>query len=926
MVNALTPGTTYYVRACSTAGSEACSAEQTVTTGAASPVYTPTPPTAVDFAWAAGGGTTRTVGADCNHPSTGLQALLDASAHGDRVELPENTLNCAGNYVYTKTGGSSVGVLLTTTATNRPPAGSRDDGSARWGRSKIYKSWLDYGFCSGAECDGLTGKVALATYGPGSIIYRTFTSGWLVRKAALTSTSVAITGASSATPIVITTAAPHGFSNGDAVCINGVLGNVAANGCFRAASVTSTTLALTLRDGSTNQAGSGTYTSGGTLRGLEWQAITPAVTNAGRLFGACATPGSWGHDTTASIFTQGMYRCSTGNFWVRIMTDDSRGQDANGLAQNAALNIAPDSHRLRVRGIEFADLPIPAEPEYEYGPRRGARGAALGGVLVGGKGSHRIDLDQVTAPSDISTWRTNTLIEGETQHLRVANSSFTCGGYHLAYIAEVEMPCTAVAPSKSVGPLAITNNKFKVGGWAYFAFESSGIAPHGGITFARNNVEGVLEYAHGTSYYAFGSSTKTFKTRQFAEIKSGREKAFTGNTFDGLAFSAGPVTTAFALGVAAPVSPFASIATNGTLTTNSIDTKPVLSVEDRIMMIADSGASQIVRVATTSPLVVKNLDGTTYNGGAASGTICSIDVPANFSDVQVVGNTITRTAGPFVLWGNDYAGSQSCVPPPSARVRIAHNLSQSLAIGQTNGWCGVSPTNCVVASAWTQGGVNYLDVSHNTMQESDPSTSTQHTAFLQDALAQNKGVGLRVTDNAMGSSNLGVTGLSNVGSASLDVRWPGGWTFSGNALVRAGGTIAAHPATTTFPPAATIGYSSAANFSLRAASAYRGQDSTDGMPIGHDPQVLDNTQGRVSDIRHTASAGSLLVRWKYAGGAACSVDATNDNWATYTRSPLAATAARSQSVTMTLPAGSWLYQVLCPGTVDPVATGTATVP
>lgn len=72
----------------------------------------------------------------------------------------------------------------------------------------------------------------------------------------------AITGATNATPIVITATA-HGFSNGDVVYINGVAGNLSANGVWVIASVTINTFALTDPVSGGNAVGSAAYTSGG---------------------------------------------------------------------------------------------------------------------------------------------------------------------------------------------------------------------------------------------------------------------------------------------------------------------------------------------------------------------------------------------------------------------------------------------------------------------------------------------------------------------------------------------------------------------------------------------------------------------------------------------------------------------------------------
>lgn len=70
-----------------------------------------------------------------------------------------------------------------------------------------------------------------------------------------------ITGASNATPIVITTASAHGLANGDAVIVSGVLGNANANGAFTVSVLSPTTFQLV------GSVGSGAYTGGGVVDG-----------------------------------------------------------------------------------------------------------------------------------------------------------------------------------------------------------------------------------------------------------------------------------------------------------------------------------------------------------------------------------------------------------------------------------------------------------------------------------------------------------------------------------------------------------------------------------------------------------------------------------------------------------------------------------
>lgn len=71
------------------------------------------------------------------------------------------------------------------------------------------------------------------------------------------STANQITGATDATPIVITTAAAHGLSSGNKVAITRVGGNVAANGNWTITVLSSTTFSLDTSEGD------GTYTGSG---------------------------------------------------------------------------------------------------------------------------------------------------------------------------------------------------------------------------------------------------------------------------------------------------------------------------------------------------------------------------------------------------------------------------------------------------------------------------------------------------------------------------------------------------------------------------------------------------------------------------------------------------------------------------------------
>jgi len=81
-----------------------------------------------------------------------------------------------------------------------------------------------------------------------------------------------ITGATNATPIVVTTSDPHTFAVDDFVLVRGVVGNTKANGAFFVQAVTANS--ITLRD----SAGNAAYTSGGTVTAYDPMKNTELMT------------------------------------------------------------------------------------------------------------------------------------------------------------------------------------------------------------------------------------------------------------------------------------------------------------------------------------------------------------------------------------------------------------------------------------------------------------------------------------------------------------------------------------------------------------------------------------------------------------------------------------------------------------------------
>jgi hypothetical protein len=90
-----------------------------------------------------------------------------------------------------------------------------------------------------------------------------------------------LTAASNATPIVITSTA-HGYTTGDEVVVQGVVGNPAANGRWLITVIDADHFSLQTLNGA-NAAGSGAYTSGGTATRWNWlRSAVPTVKTAAR--------------------------------------------------------------------------------------------------------------------------------------------------------------------------------------------------------------------------------------------------------------------------------------------------------------------------------------------------------------------------------------------------------------------------------------------------------------------------------------------------------------------------------------------------------------------------------------------------------------------------------------------------------------------
>lgn len=118
-----------------------------------------------------------------------------------------------------------------------------------------------------------------------------------------TTYGLTVTAATNASPIDVTTSAVHGLAVGDEVIISGIIGNKAANGVWKVASVPTTSrLTLNRPDGGTTM-GSGAYTSGGYLIKLSKDEFLSDIPSGARLsLSAALTTKSLTVTTTGLVF------------------------------------------------------------------------------------------------------------------------------------------------------------------------------------------------------------------------------------------------------------------------------------------------------------------------------------------------------------------------------------------------------------------------------------------------------------------------------------------------------------------------------------------------------------------------------------------------------------------------------------------------
>ncbi len=867
------PSTQYFFVVCSSDGSENCSSQQTVTTPANPSVANqlPAAAAAVDISWTAGTGTPHTATVNCRS----LQTIIDAggTVTNDKIIIP--VALSPGCVPFLRIPATKTNILITTDSTNRPPTGVRDDCTI-WTCTTVYRSYRDMRNGPLANVQALTGKPVSAgnvwcnggqtnldCWPPGSRVYARVDQTWLIKKASLDGDVRTITNVTLATPMVVTYTGTA-FANDEIICVKGA--QVEARGCWVVAGISGNTLQLKKRD-SSNSVGYNAYPGGGEAQGLIWADESHAIDSATPLDGvACVTPGSWGRGRTApgGDADHEQYMCGTDLVWYKVDNDNTQVSNSDGAFQLAAFNLAPGGSKIRFEGLICADPPVPILEEYKYGPLNGTPGARTGGCYFGGKGSDRVDLNQVSTRTDMAFQRPfyttgDTLVAGQTSNFVWRNSGgVKCGGVGIAYI-DLESECSVIGLTDTPGPVGFWNNDCEAGGWCVFYPESSQMVVASGWTILGNTIRSNCGYSYGTSTYSYANGLYAPLRnwyRQLLEWKTGTGIRVDGNTFDCLPVSAGtpvaiePGSQSGKIDFLAPT----GILSNGTMALNPQSPNPAMTANDRVMIYDSVGGSEsafIARISTVSPFVLKNLDGTAYSHGAyTTASMCQLDQPWAVRDITITNNYFTRVAAPWFVFGMSYQGANICMAGPAGPVLVQNNLAYTSSLPQAAP--ALSSTGANQAPHWLAGIVDYATIQFNTSINADSSSSINESGFVSSFTPANfLNYGLFVYRNLMGSQDAAILGEGNAGTAALNTRWIQGSNFTGDAFVRSGGDPGGQPAGNVYPTVAQVDYTSSGV--PKYSSAY--------TAYGIDLASLTRARGLLSNPRLSVDSNSVIVKF-----------------------------------------------------------------
>lgn len=910
-LSGLQPVTTYHFSVCSSDGaSEVCSSDQTfVTLEKGDP--NPVPPIEIDVTMPPSGGNMLSVGANCDHPTSGLLARWQQANWGDTVVIPVTTV-CTGNYIFpakaadTQTPHRWI-ITQSSAADQLPPPGSRVNPKTDADKfARIQTNIPVMGFYNNAG--ELPEACEAGGYGWVSNDSRPFKL-----QQCRPDFPRGITGGTGdgVFPIVVTVP-NHGISGNPYVHVDSLIGtNTNAKGTFQAAATDANHIQLNYVGYGRQWTGNGDI-AGGILTRNTWQPVPFTTGSAPPL---TCNVGDWFLRTSSGNPQDNTFRCLEPNTWVPFSL---RG--AFSTKQAAAITLSTNSARyLRFIGLEVTSIRLPDEPlwlQMSRDPYRGQYGSVFLGLVDQDATNSHIIWDRCWIHGYVDRSRNFQGVVFDGDNVAIVDS-YLDGFFMWAGVEpgsmSVDAESSAIYIPSGPGPLLLDNNYLEAGGITVYVPSDwcCGLPsePSDGIV-RRNTFHLGDEYRYGSSTFA----GRQVLMRHLLELKQGRRWLIEGNIFDGT-FTTINQAAAIALTPRSDRGLFSLTGISGGVATFSKLFGRCLEdarIGDWVKVTGASNSAhetgfQINSVSSDSCTV--GLDG--VPGSSTGGFIQLMTNRKTISDIDVRNNTFKNVAnGLFIIGHTDNSNEPSIQLEGMRRIRIHNNLFQYIDGTRGNkSDTSAYPNGLGGYTVYASQGMEDLTFTHNTVVASSPGLgfALEYGNACDINRSCNPHSGLIYENNIIVAvNNYGAINASSTafGQAALDQLWRSGtqpsWSYRNNVIVSRGPLPVQPP----FGPSpnhnmhhdlnnAAVPYVSLDTDDFRLSSLYKatsncfgndGDCSSDGNDVGVNADELFSAQGLTTQARigRVGSRQASVLANAYKSGV-CSAEASSDSFATITQ-------------------------------------------
>ncbi|MGH9628416.1 MAG: fibronectin type III domain-containing protein [Bryobacteraceae bacterium] len=768
-LSGLAPSTTYHFQVCSTSGTEACSADKTLTTASSSTggPRDPEPPRAkVDTTMPSGAyGPAFTIDANCTNLAAVVNSLASLSGNLNyEIQIPSGT-TCKGQFVFPRRPNHS-GWIVVRTASTLPPEGTR-----------VTADWTSQ--LATLQTDALPATRMSLAYLPDNCYPGTLYWGFAVPGMALleckspgdSSTKRITAGSYSGAGPVTITVPGHGYHTGNVIRISGT-GLGVDNKNWMITVINSNTFSLN------GSHGAGKFSGGTAIRNGKWTQVSHK--SGTQLPGSCAT-NSWFFKTDVSPNTDAVYWCTSPGKWTHaraINTSDGKNYAAIQFEDHAA--------RYRFIGLEVTQNPAPNPPPPTWSQKNFKQGMI--GSLVGMKptNSHiifdRCDIHGLDYPARVGHGMDLDGSHVAVIHSRIHKINHWVEGADAGYL-EAE----AIYIPNGPGPGKIENNLIEaIGITVFFPDNSFHHTPPADYEIRRNFFAHPDKYLYGSP---LNTSGKNYVNRHHIELKRGQRMLIEGNTFDNN--WADNNQGAFIMLTPRP----GRVPEAKTITQVQHGNVTVSSASDpytpgMLVSITGSGAGnhdgiwEVANVTGPNTFTLKNPP----SGYGTSGKVVAVASSVQISDIDFKSNIFRY--GPNVLWitGHHDGSGTHLNTKTTERIRFVNNLvygmdARSLSQGGRVSPLGQSKNGRSGVVVFAALGMEDLILRNNTVYDFKGNAPS---FLVPDSLTAGAHAGLDVRDNiftARPPQPVQIRG-TYFGADALNRQWTAHpnpkWTFTNN--------------------------------------------------------------------------------------------------------------------------------------------------